>query len=79
MEKVFDALVDTGAQVSLVKDGLLPPEGLTTIWRPVRLKVANGQYMVAGTQESQIALQFMNHRELSRPDFGKEILLSKNF
>ena len=26
VEKVFDVLVDTGAQVSLVKAGLLPPE-----------------------------------------------------
>ena len=45
-EKVFDVLVDTGAQVSLVKAGLLPPECLTTSRRPVRLKVANSQYMV---------------------------------
>ena len=29
VEKVFDVLVDTGAQVSLVKAGLLPPECLT--------------------------------------------------
>ena len=46
VEKVFDVLVDTGAQVSLVKAGLLPPECLTDSRRPVRLKVANGQYMV---------------------------------
>ena len=44
--KVFDVLVDTGAQVSLVKAGLLPPECLTDSRKPVRLKVANGQYMV---------------------------------
>ena len=46
VEKVFDVLVDTGAQVSLVKAGLLPPECLTDSRKPVRLKVANGQYMV---------------------------------
>ena len=44
--KVFDVLVDRGAQVSLVKAGLLPPECLTDSRIPVRLKVANGQYMV---------------------------------
>ena len=46
VEKVFDVLVDTGAQVSLVKAGLLPAECLTDSRKPVRLKVANGQYMV---------------------------------
>ena len=75
VEKVFDVLVDTGAQVSLVKAGLLPPECLTDSRRPVRLKVANGRYMVGGTREAAIGLQFVNHRELSRPDLGKEILL----
>ena len=79
VEKVFDVLVDTGAQVSLVKAGLLPPECLTDSRRPVRLKVANGQYMVGGTREAAIGQQFVNHRELSRPDLGKEILLQGRF
>ena len=79
VEKVFDVLVDTGAQVSLVKAGLLPPECLTDSRKPVRLKVANGQYMVGGTKEAAIGLQFVNHRELSRPDLGKEILLHGRF
>ena len=79
VEKVFDVLVDTGAQVSLVKAGLLPPECLTDSRKPVRLKVANGQYMVGGTKEAAIVLQFVNHRELSRPDLGKEILLHGRF
>ena len=79
VEKVFDVLVDTGAQVSLVKAGLLPPECLTDSRRPVRLKVANGQYMVGGTREAAIGLQFVNHPELSRPDLGKEIFLQGRF
>ena len=62
--KVFDVLVDTGAQVSLVKAGLLPPECLTDSRKPVRLKVANGQYMVGGTKVAVIGLPFVNHREL---------------
>ena len=72
-------LVDTGAQVSLVRAGLLPPESLTDSRKPVRLKVANGQYMVGGTKEAAIGLQFVNHRELSRPDLDKEILLQGRF
>ena len=79
VEKVFDVLVDTGAQVSLVKAGLLPPECLTDSRKPVRLKVANGQYIVGGTKEAAIGLQFVNHRELSRPDLGKEILPQGRF
>ena len=79
VEKVFDVLVDTRAQVSLFKAGLLPLECLTTSQRPVRLKIANGQYMVGGTKEAAIALHFLNHRELSRPGLGKEILLKGNF
>ena len=79
VEKVFDVLVDTGAQVSLVKAGLLPPECLTDSRKPVRLKVGNGQYRVGGTKEAAIGLQFVNHRELSRPDLGKEILLQGRF
>ena len=79
VEKVFDVLVDTGAQVSLVKAGLLPPECLTDSQKPVRLKVVNGQYMVGGTKEAAIRLQFVKHRELSRPDLGKEIPLQGRF
>ena len=79
VRKVFYVLVDTGAQVSLVKAGLLPPKCLTDSQRPVRLKVANGQYMVGGTREAAIGLQFVTHRELSRPDLGKEILLQGRF
>ena len=79
VEKVSDVLVDTGAQVSLVKAGLLPPECLTDSRKPVRLKVANGQYMVGGTREAAIGLHFVNHRELSCLDLGKEILLQGCF
>ena len=43
VERVFNMLVDAGAQVSLVKAGLLPAECVTASRRPVRLKVANCQ------------------------------------
>ena len=79
VEKVFDVLVDTGAHVSLVKACLLLTECLTDSPKPVRLKVANRQYLVGGTKEAAIGLQFVNHRELSRPDLGKEILLQRRF
>ena len=72
VEKVFDVLVDTRAQVSLVRAGLLTPECLTDSRKPVRLKVASGQYMVGGTREEAIGLQFVNHRELSCPTSARK-------
>ena len=46
-EKVVDVLVDTGAQVSLVRRGLFKEELLQPSRRPVRLKVAKGRLWVA--------------------------------
>ena len=77
--RVFNALFDTSDELSLLKSGLIPPECLTTSRGPVRLKVANGQYMVGGTKEAEIALQLVNHRRLSRADLSKEILLRVDF
>ena len=75
VERVFNVLVDTGAKVSLVKAGPVQPDCLTTSRRPIRLKVAHGQYMVRDRKEAKITLRVVNHGELSRPDLGKEILL----
>ena len=66
VEKVFDVLVDTGAQVSLVKAGLLPSECLTDSQKPVRLKVANSQYMVGGTKE--VGMQIRSEFNLNSPN-----------
>ena len=46
---------------------------------PIRLKVGNGQYVMGGTKQAAVALQFVNHRELSRTDLCKAILLKGNF
>ena len=78
VEKDFDMLVEKGAHFSLVKARLLLLECLTTSRRPVRLRVANVQYLVGGTMEAKIALQFVNHRELSRPDINKQLHLNGN-
>ena len=63
VEKVFDVLVDTGAQVSLVKAGLLPPDCLTDSRKPVRLKVANGQYMVVN-HATELLFSFLEMNDL---------------
>ena len=79
VELVLDVLIDTGAQVSLVRTGLLPCESLQRSGRPVRLKVANGQYMSGGTREAMLALDFIQHKELSHPDLGCPISLEGLF
>ena len=67
-EKVEDVLVDTGAQVSLVRRGLFKEELLQPSRRPVRLKVANGEIMGGGTHEATISMEFWEHERLNRPD-----------
>ena len=76
---VVDVLVDTGAQVSLVRRGLFKEESLQPSRRPVRLKVANGEIMGGGTHEATISMEFWEHGRLNRPDLAKRSTLSGNF
>ena len=78
-ELVVDVLVDTGAQVSLVRRGLFKEESLQPSRRPVRLKVANGEIMGGGTHEATISMEFWEHERLNRPDVAKRSTLSGNF
>ena len=78
-ELMVDVLVDTGAQVSLVRRGLFKEESLQPIRRPVRLKVANGEIMGGGTHEATISMEFWEHERLNRPDLAKRSTLSGNF
>ena len=77
-ELVVDVLVDTGAQVSLVRGGLFKEESLQPSRRPVRLKVANGEIMGGGTHEGTIRMEFWEHERLNRPDLAKRSTLSRN-
>ena len=78
-ELVVDVLVDTGAQVSLVRRGLFKEESLQPSCRPVRLKVVNGEIMGGGTDEATISMEFWEHERLNRPDLAKRNTLSGNF
>ena len=78
-ELVVDVLVDTGAQVSLVRRGLFKEESLQPSRRPVRLKVANGEIMGGGTHEATISMEFWEHERLNRPVLAKRSTLSGNF
>ena len=78
-ELVVDVLVDTGAQVSLVRRGLFKEESLQPSRRPLRLKVANGEIMGGGTHEATISMESWEHERLNRPDLAKRSTLSGNF
>ena len=78
-EVIAEVLVHTGAQVSLVRKGLFSEEFLTPSRRPVCLKVADGEIMAGGTHEANISVRFPEHDRLHRPDFSKQIVLSRNF
>ena len=74
-----DVLVDTGAKVSLVQKGLFSEEFLKPSQRYVRVKVANGKILGAGTHEATIGMECGEHDRLNRPDLSKRIVLSGNF
>ena len=57
-EVIADVLVDTGAQVSLVQNGLFPDTCLKSSDRRVRLKVANGEIMDGGARELKLGVEF---------------------
>ena len=64
-EVIADVLVDTGAQVSLVRQGLFSEEFLKPSQRPVRLKVANGEILGGGTHEATIGMVLWEHDRLN--------------
>ena len=70
-ELVVHSLMDTGAQVSLVRRGLFKEELLQPSRRPVRLKVANAEIMGGGTHEATISMEFREHERLNRHDLAK--------
>ena len=78
-EVIVDVLVDTGAEVSLVRKGLFSDEFLKPSRRTMRLKVANGEILGGGTHEATIRMEFREHDRLNRLDLTKRIALSGNF
>ena len=75
----MSVLVDSGAQVSLVRTELFPASCIKTSPNPVLLKFAYGQYMGGGRTEVHLEMEFLNHEELSRLDEGKRVTLGGTF
>ena len=71
-ERIFEILVDTGAQVSLVRRGLLISRSLRRSTAPVPLRVANREIMGGGLDEAEITLDFVRHEQLLPPDLGRK-------
>ena len=72
--KKLQALVDTGAEVSLINPGLVNPDLFQPSPKPVRLGVANSHRLPGGTQQTTLVLTFDdrdqdtgNKRQLSLP------------
>ena len=78
-EVIADVLVDTGAQVTLVRNGLFPDTFLKSSDRPVRLKVRNGGIMSGGARVAELGLEFREHDRLDRPDQAKRLMLHGKF
>ena len=56
-ESIFEILVDTGAQLSAVRKGLLSSRPLRRSAAPVTLRVTNGEIMEGGLDEAAISLE----------------------
>ena len=58
-DKELYALVDTGAEVNLIRTGILPSERFQPSERPLRLVMANNQRLSGGTTETIARLEFL--------------------
>ena len=65
-------LIDTGAEVSLIRKGLLPDAMARMAERPLRLVAANSQRLPGGKQVAQVQLQF----EAVEVDSQKRVLVT---
>ena len=69
-ERIFEIFVDTGAQVSPLRRGLLSSRSLQRSAAPVTLRVTNGEIMEGGLAKAKISLEFLRHEQLLRQDLG---------
>ena len=76
---IAEVLVDTGAHVSLVPNGLFPDTCLKSSDRSVPLKVANGGIMGGGGRETELGLEFWERDRLDGPDEAKRLMLHGQF
>jgi hypothetical protein len=58
MQKKARALIDTGAQTSLVRRNLLPDSCFTRSAKPLLLKTVNGEELHGGKDEVSLSLSF---------------------
>ena len=64
VERFVSVLLDSGAQVSLLRTWPFPASCIKMSSNPVHLKIANGQYMGEGRFEVNLEIEFLSHEEL---------------
>ena len=69
--KRLRALIDTGAEICLVRKGLIEPHQLRPVLCPLRLKTANGQALGGGQFEALLLFEMYAKDEAT----GKEMLV----
>jgi hypothetical protein len=89
VKKMAKALVDTGAQTSLLRRGLLPKSCMRRSNKPLVLKTVSGEQLAGGREEADLVLTFpartdndasttekwVSHITLHDGDIGADIIL----
>ena len=67
VRRTFKALIDTGAQTSLVRRGSLPESCFQPARRPLLLRTVSGEELQGGKQEVQLRVEFQAETEDGAP------------
>ena len=64
------ALVDTGAEVNVIRGGIIPEADLVTLDQPRRLTAANQQAIIGGDKEARVVIHLTGLRLTQKSPVG---------
>jgi len=64
--RIFNILIDTGAQVNLIRPDLFPSEDYVLSAKPISIRTADGSPMMGGAREISLDLLFQAIRRKKR-------------